>query len=181
MSQSTDVLKAALAYCQKRQTILNELGLLLQREITLEETAPATMIAEKPGSKMTARAKKPARKGGPGGKREKVCRVIGGKLMCTRDDVVKVALDVIRANGPATARMISEAVKQKYATGKTGVSQHLFNELKKMAGARLMKNRAGLYDRRDPGKHVDITRTPAESERLLQQARANADRGVPAA
>ena len=96
----------------------------------------------------------------------------------TQDDVLKIAVDLIRANGPQPIRAITEAVRAKFAKSKLSVSTALNQNAVKKKGARVEKTADGLWKIISPAKQGKVTHTPEEAEKLLEQARRNRENEI---
>lgn len=96
----------------------------------------------------------------------------------TRDDVVNIAIDLIRRKGPVKSSEISKEVYTRFSRTGTFPASHLAYEVKLAARPRLVRTKKGLYDWNTTAKSVDVKRSPDEVEKTLAQARANADRPI---
>lgn len=94
----------------------------------------------------------------------------------TREDVVAVALRVIKAEGPVKATRITEEVLKHFKPAGTIAAGHLSYEVNRGAQSRLIRTDDGRYAVRMSAPKGPIAHGPAESEKLLAQARSNADR-----
>jgi hypothetical protein len=96
-------------------------------------------------------------------------RVANGKGY-TRDDVVGVALELIgKANGPVKAKLIAKVVEERFGKGNSPVSKHLGNEMGTGTRSRLIRAGHGCFGRA-------TQRDARETEKVLEQARTNAER-----
>jgi len=157
----------------KREAIDAVITHLTQTIALLEDdnvpAAQAALPAHEPKARKVRKAK--AEKPAPAAKAK------AGKLPpYTREDVVNIAIDLIRRKGPVKSSEISKEVYTRFSRTGTFPASHLAYEVKLAAKPRLVRTKAGLYDWNTTAKAVDVKRSPAEVEKALEQARANADR-----
>lgn len=103
-------------------------------------------------------------------------RAKAGAPQYTSADIVEVALELIKKEGPVPAQRITQEVLKRFSPSKTPVSVLLWS-IVHVKDAKIQKV-GKVYDRKSAVKHVEVTRTPKETQRLLEQARRNADRSV---
>lgn len=165
MSRTADVLKAALEYCRERHTLLGEIIPMLERTIARE----CEDIAEKPAEPVQ-RKKRYAIIHKP---RQKSSGYTGA-------DCIDVALEMIGKNGGSVkAGDVAKEIKRRFSGSGPVVGTVLWYDAEKAKSGQLRKVATGVYGRKQPVKHVDVKRTPEETERVLAAARANAERGIP--
>lgn len=94
------------------------------------------------------------------------------------DDVINVAVDLIRVNGPQETKAITAAVYARFAKAKMSVSTALSQNAKKKKGARLERTKDGLWNVIAAEKQGKVVHGPEEAEKLLAQARRNRDNEI---
>lgn len=165
LSQQRDRAVSIIALLQTSRQQIHELS------APAETTSPALEKEARSTRKAQAARREKRAKDAPATKHRMV------RKEYTREDVVEIAVALIRKNGPQKARDITKEVVAIFPKGDTPVSSYLSQERNKVA-RRITRNDDGLWEIATTARAVKDDRSPEEIKKAFAQAKANAERPV---